>query len=118
MANDMRAVIAGIADLLRKQRNALRSGDFPALGTASAEITALLERLEQISRHGDEHELARLRNLADANRTLIVAARQGVHAARERLGAIVAAGVQLKTYDSRGRSSSLSCFGGSIERRT
>lgn len=86
--------------LLREQRDALRSGRLDALASL---VPRLEEAVEQLAQAGATGDLARLREAAAENLTLLAAARTGVDRARRTRRD--AASASLSTYDRAGRVS-------------
>lgn len=116
MAADQTRIVAEVSALLDAQRHALRAGDFAALGPIGTRMEALFARVEATAGQ-TRHDLVALKRQAEANGHLLEAARRGVQAARTRFGAIVEAGSQLRTYDDRGRTASVSFDAATMERR-
>jgi hypothetical protein len=88
--------------LLDATHKALVAGDLAALPDLGARVAAEVDRLPAL----DPAAALRLRTKAHRNERLLQAARQGLHAARERIAEIVS-GPSLSTYDSHGRKSRL-----------
>lgn len=103
-----------LAGVLARERKALLSGDFDALG----DLVLRKERLvEALAVRGPVSGLDRLRRAAQANQSLIAAARDAVIAVRAQLDDLRNGGPALQTYDSDGRSTVHEGAGHTLEKR-
>lgn len=116
MAADL-AVLRRLEEVMAEERRAIRSGDLQALGALVARKFAILDRLAAAEPMGARETLARARDLAEINQTLLSAALDGVRSARMRLAAILEAGSRFDTYDRDGRMRTVRLAAGSVERR-
>lgn len=102
-----------LIDLMRVEREAIRSADFSGLAGLSDRKEIVMARLEAPS----ESELTTLRRLAAENQRLFDAALKGVQAAQARLRVIVGAARGFDAYDASGRKRPIRRDGGAFERR-
>lgn len=100
------AAAAAMLDLLQEEGRALREGDFDRLESLVAMKEAVIAAATPLA-GADDALLRRIARQAKRNESLIAAARGGVAAAMERLGAVARAGEGLRTYDSAGQSALL-----------
>lgn len=101
--------------ILRKERRALRTGDLGSLPKLANEKDSLISLVA--SGASDMARLVRLKTMADANKVLIVAALDGVRAARVRMDSIRRAAAGFDSYDSVGACRHVSLPSAGIERR-
>ncbi|OYX41625.1 MAG: hypothetical protein B7Z02_14990 [Rhodobacterales bacterium 32-67-9] len=117
MPDDAKTVIGSLDETFRAEAQAIRRGDFSAIGTLAERKATLVDRLMGLPRGEVGSALARIRARASENQHLLTASLQGVRAARARIDAIRQAGIRLDTYDSSGRARTVSFGGGAIEKR-
>ena len=108
--------ITALRDLLARQKDAIRHGDLLALSLLAEPMAEQLDQLARFPTGIGQAQLDRLKQEAEENRRLLGAAVQGVRAANGRMREIVGVASELKTYDSRGKKSSLSFAPGKMER--
>ena len=108
--------IKALGDLLIRQKDAIRRGDLMALSVLAEPMEKHLERLARLPAGNGSKQLDRLKQQAEENRHLLGAVLQGVQAANGRMRDIVGVARELKTYDSRGKKSSVSFAPGKVER--
>jgi hypothetical protein len=94
---------ARLLDLLDQEGMALRQGDFARLRTLLPEKESVCADLAAIA-EADSGTLRRIAWLSGRNEALLTAARGGLQAALERLGAVARAREGLRTYDRSGSS--------------
>jgi len=105
-----------IADLLERERAALRRADF-------VELRALLDEKERLVADLDEAPIAdpetlkRLRNLAERNEELLGAVKRGIDSAATRLKHMRNADEPLETYTRSGQRTQIGATQGSLTRR-
>lgn len=99
---------ADVEAMLAELRADLRRGDYARLETYARGLEALLAGLEGVPKA----DLLRIRRAAEGNGACLVAAMEGLTAARRRLGEIASAG-RGEAYDAQGRRHAL----GGTERR-
>ncbi len=117
MPADAPTLMRSIDDLLRAEAQAIRRGDFAALGGLAERKGDLVGQLTGLRGRDVAPDLSRLRSRADANHRLLSAALQGVRAARARIDAIRRVETRLDTYDSTGRAQTVSFGASEVERR-
>ncbi|SPH23454.1 hypothetical protein DEA8626_02517 [Defluviimonas aquaemixtae] len=110
-------VLSAIEVLLAEERLAVRLGDLGTLDALAARKADILERLAAEASAAPHETLARVKELAAANQTLLSAALDGLRSARARLTAIRDASSRFDTYDRAGRAHSVSLAQGTVERR-
>jgi hypothetical protein len=99
------------------ERQAVRRGDFSGFDRIAVRKAVLLEQLLPLVDQSCAQRLDQIRRQAEENHRLLGAARKGVLVARRRLDLITRASQNLDTYDSKGRTQSISCVTGSLELR-
>ncbi|MFN6951413.1 MAG: hypothetical protein ACK4NE_02300 [Albidovulum sp.] len=117
MMHDGAAVVLRLRDLLAREADLIRRGNFADLPDLAARKAGLIELLASASDGADVSALDGLRAASEANGRLLAAALRGIAAARARLAAIHAAGAGLDTYDRHGRAQRVTFAGGRVERR-
>ncbi len=117
MGADTGSPIKALNDLLTRQKAAICCGDISALSSLSGPMG---DYLDQLARHPAEESgaaIEKLKRRAEENRHLLGAVMLGVQAGAGRMKEIAGIASELRTYDSRGRQSSVSYVKGQIERR-
>lgn len=102
-----------LVDLMRIEREAIRSADFAGLVGLSDRKEMAMARLAAPT----ESELILLRRLAAENQRLLDGALKGVQAAQARLRVIIGAARGFDAYDASGRKRPIRRDGGAFERR-
>ena len=103
-----------LVDMLRLEREMIRSGDFGALNALAERKESLLRDLVGAPVTG----LERIRAMAEENQRILNAALKGVRAAQRRWQMIRDASKALNSYDPQGRARTIRPDGtGSLERR-
>ena len=100
--------------LLARERAAVLRGDFRSLEKIANETERLVARLGQS--RPDPEDVADLRRMSDRNGALLEAARQGLSDARRKLEALNTP-LELHTYDSAGRRTTLFAHPKALTRR-
>lgn len=113
MQNDV-VTLADLEDVLIRTQQAIRSGDFAALVTLTAESDAGLAAIGDLQ---DADQAKHLRDLAGRNALCLQAAAQGVRSARRRLAEIEAARSGTQTYDGQGHAVKIGNSSGSLRER-
>lgn len=111
-----RTKVDEIADLLEREREALRIADFGALRTLAEEKERLVGDMGD-KPIGDAETLGRLRDMAARNENLLAAVRQGVDSAARIIGRRHAPAEPLDTYDHTGQRTRIGDKKGSLTRR-
>jgi hypothetical protein len=93
--------VAGLLDLLARERAALLDGSIAALPSLVAGKERLADELAAGESRGAA-DLSRLRAAAQTNEALLAAALRGIADARARLEILRDGGPALTTYDARG----------------
>ncbi|WP_341367508.1 hypothetical protein [Yoonia sp. BS5-3] len=88
-------------ELLDRERSAIRTADFDALGAISDEKVALFDSLATSG--ASRQNLAQIKRKVDENQTLLSAAISGVAAAQDRLSAVRHVREGLSIYDKSGQ---------------
>ncbi|MGB3314975.1 MAG: hypothetical protein WBB85_11225 [Albidovulum sp.] len=117
MAIDDTSTIRDLTDLLARQKDAVRRGDILALSLLSEPMIEQLGRLVRLPAGDRRSSLDRLKGQAEENQRLLGAALKGIQSASVRLREIAGVAGELRTYDSRGQSASVSFAPGTMERR-
>ncbi len=105
-----------LSDLLTRQKEAIRQGDFFALSSLAVQMEEHLAQLSRLPLGSGTAQLDRVKRQAEENQRLLTAAVQGVQAASARLREITGVAREMKTYDSRGNRSLVSFVPGKMER--
>jgi len=113
MQDEIDLKIAQLIDMLRVERDVIRSGDFAALPDLVARKEAQLQGLQGTP----ARRLTTAREMALENQRLLEAAMQGVRSVQARLSAIRQATKSYTSYDRDGRARTISPGDSSVERR-
>ncbi|MDT8857998.1 hypothetical protein RNZ50_23790 [Paracoccaceae bacterium Fryx2] len=93
---------------------AVLAGDLATLTPLGAEVEALVEQIGGIA---DDALIQRLRQKAGRNAACLLAALNGLRAARRRIGEVKAVRAGMATYDGQGRRISVAADGAHLTRR-
>ncbi|MBN2740952.1 MAG: hypothetical protein JXR35_08630 [Rhodobacteraceae bacterium] len=104
---------AELIDLLRLERDTIRTGDFSTLVEMADRKEILIAELAG----SDPTRLEELKIIAAENHRLLGAALQGVRAAQRRLKAIISASKGFNAYDESGKMKPIRRSDGSLEHR-
>lgn len=88
-----------LEELLDREREMILSGKITQLAAVTLQKNHLISRQMQV---GDTEEWERLKEKAERNQALLVAAARGLRSARQRIGAITTGKVTLRTYGADG----------------
>lgn len=107
--------LSALVQILRDERGCLCNGAFADLGAIANRKLLVMARLDpQVQRLTD---LRGALSMAQENERLILAALNGVQAARARMKSILSAETGMSAYDCNGRSLRLSAAASQVERR-
>ena len=107
--------------VLEEVRQALKSGNYPALDALIKEQNSLIDHLiAEPAKHLKltETDIENLLQSAERNRQLLVSAMDGLNSATRRYSDVREAFRTTKTYDRRGRRAELEPAGHAIEKRS
>ncbi len=113
MQNETDERIAGLVDLLRIERDVIRTGDFSALPDLVQRKEGLMAMLEGTP----ARRLVAAQEMALENQRLLDAALRGVRSVQARLAAIRQASKSYTSYDRDGKARTINPEAGTVERR-
>ncbi len=105
---------AQVAELLERERTAIRRGDYVALASLVEEKASLFAAFERESK--DDQALTSLKQMAEYNNALLEAARRGFGAALTQIGEARAA-ASPQTYGPKGERDRLGPGARQVEKR-
>lgn len=110
-----RAGVEDLQDLLDRERAALLEGRFEVLERLAEEKQRLAGAM--LKSEPDAGALAAVRKVAERNRDLLSAAREGLRAASARIAGLSKAKAPLATYDATGARTNLAAAASTLQRR-
>lgn len=105
---DMTKAVALMEAVLETEAGVLRSGDFASLQALERRKVEAWSLLQSARSQSNTQALAHLRDMANRNAKLLLAARDGIKSATEMRARLNAGPKPLSTYGADGRKSALS----------